>query len=466
MTGEFERTVRPPSLWKAVLACALVVAAVSGGASAEEGNRPDACRPPRCRYETIKFRGYDFKVTVLVPSDYTTAATQRYPVWYLLHGGEGDETTWLGHSDVDAFTADKPVIVVMPAVTWAGLATDWEKPSESFLIDGLIPHIDATYRTIPGRAFRAIAGLSGGGGGTMHIASRHPDQFVAAGGFSGNPYDLNAYAYSAGFTGVAEYCAVFAANDLPGLCHGVTRAALFPPYGDPVTDEVAWHGHNATDLATNLRGMTLFMAVGNGIPCDSTDVKVIATSNQPLYAVEDYSFEEAVRFDRVLNRNRIAHEFLQRPCGIHHWRYWDQDLRTFWTMLTGPSGFGSAAPASFEYRSPDARFSQWGWTVAADPRRAAEFMDLTGVSCRSLRAKGSGLTTVTTQSCFAPNAVVRLSGAVESTARADGSGALSFHIDLGPAHMQQQYTPAADVLEASRAYWVTRDVTIETGRRS
>ena len=53
-----------------------------------------------------------------------------------------------------------------------------------FLKD-LIPMIDATYRTVPDRDHRALAGLSMGGFQAYLIGLNHTDTFAAIGGFSG-----------------------------------------------------------------------------------------------------------------------------------------------------------------------------------------------------------------------------------------------------------------------------------------
>ena len=49
---------------------------------------------------------------------------------------------------------------------------------ETYVIDQLIPLIDATFRTIPTRAERAIAGVSMGGYGASMLAAEHPDLFA------------------------------------------------------------------------------------------------------------------------------------------------------------------------------------------------------------------------------------------------------------------------------------------------
>jgi len=54
----------------------------------------------------------------------------------------------------------------------------------SFLINTLKPHIDSTFRTLPGREFTAIGGSSLGGLISMYAAAEHPDVFSKAGIFS------------------------------------------------------------------------------------------------------------------------------------------------------------------------------------------------------------------------------------------------------------------------------------------
>ena len=56
---------------------------------------------------------------------------------------------------------------------------------EDVMVKDLIPMIDATYRTIPDREHRAMAGLSMGGMQTFQITLKHLDLFSHIGGFSG-----------------------------------------------------------------------------------------------------------------------------------------------------------------------------------------------------------------------------------------------------------------------------------------
>src|SRR4029077_9639065 len=56
---------------------------------------------------------------------------------------------------------------------------------EDVMVKDLIPMIDSTYRTIPDRDHRAMAGLSMGGMQTFQITLKHLDLFSHIGGFSG-----------------------------------------------------------------------------------------------------------------------------------------------------------------------------------------------------------------------------------------------------------------------------------------
>jgi enterochelin esterase-like enzyme len=56
---------------------------------------------------------------------------------------------------------------------------------EDVIVHDLMPTIDASYRTIPDREHRAMAGLSMGGMQTLFIGLQHLDMFAYIGSFSG-----------------------------------------------------------------------------------------------------------------------------------------------------------------------------------------------------------------------------------------------------------------------------------------
>ena len=60
------------------------------------------------------------------------------------------------------------------------------KTFEEMMLNDLIPMIDSTYRTLPTRENRAMAGLSMGGMQTFAPTLAHLDTFAYIGGFSGS----------------------------------------------------------------------------------------------------------------------------------------------------------------------------------------------------------------------------------------------------------------------------------------
>ncbi len=88
-------------------------------------------------------------------------------------------------------TQSFPSIVVSPNGD-SGYWSDWYNGGalgppmyETYVIDQLIPLIDANFRTIADRSQRAVMGVSMGGYGAMMLAARHPDLFAAAANISG-----------------------------------------------------------------------------------------------------------------------------------------------------------------------------------------------------------------------------------------------------------------------------------------
>jgi S-formylglutathione hydrolase FrmB len=393
-------------------------------------------------------------VNVLLPPEYSTSG-RRYPVLYLPNSGYSDEDDYL-YSDLIAFTDSLPeeqqAIVVMPFGGPLDFYTDWrdgERAWETFDIETLIPAIDATYRTIADRAHRAIAGFSLGGLGAMGYAARHPELFVAAGSFSG-VVDTTALSPA----GEAALTAIFVTY-LP--CYGEVHPP-FAPYGDPVTDDVWWHAHNPTDLAENLGGVSVYLATGNGIPGDRSNVN----PTDPAGAAVVTLFEAGVHlmaqdFDAALTAAGVSHTSDFYGNGTHDYSYVSRDYRYFWPQML--AAFGGALPRSFDHRRVESEFSAYGWTFRADATRAAEFLDITDASCSGLTLTGSGTTTVTSARCFTPRRIVALNGAVERRVRADRSGRITFHVALGPAHQLQQYTAPQRALEAAGGYWTSRTVT-------
>ena len=134
----------------------------------------------------------EVKYSIYLPAGYDSS-TRRYPVVYLLHGGGGNEISWIQWGEVD-LAADRgiatrkipPMIIVMPNAKLTRYINDSKTKVryEDMFIQELIPYIDKTYRTRTHKRYRGIAGQSMGGYGSLLIAMRHPNLFTACPAFS------------------------------------------------------------------------------------------------------------------------------------------------------------------------------------------------------------------------------------------------------------------------------------------
>jgi len=164
----------------------------------------DAQPAPHGEIRTIwyesKSLGSTRRVTIYTPPGYDGTGERRYPVLYLFHGANADETAWtrLGHVNLildNLLAAGKinPFIVVMP---FGYPAPPWPESSggggfgsvaEGFsrdLIGDVIPLVESHYRVYTDRDHRAVAGLSMGGLESLTIGLNHLELFSSVGGFS------------------------------------------------------------------------------------------------------------------------------------------------------------------------------------------------------------------------------------------------------------------------------------------
>jgi enterochelin esterase family protein len=191
------------------------------------------------------------RMYVYTPPGYESSNT-RYPVFYLLHGGGGDEDAWvtMGRANIilDNLIAAgkaKPMVVVMPngnatqtvsqgyaygptprvrAVSApapppvqaaqglgqrGGAApaapapggTPRPRPPQVYegsyphsLVAEIVPFVEQHYRVLPGKDNRAIAGLSMGGGHTVQATNNNPGVFGWIGVWSAGGQDTPEFA--------------------------------------------------------------------------------------------------------------------------------------------------------------------------------------------------------------------------------------------------------------------------------
>lgn len=181
-------------------------AGAAAGAANDEGGRPDLqwisplVRAPRLERRTFESAVAATRVSyhIHVPEAYRAEAGHRFPVLYWLHGGGGSDgkavvggvAPMAAHFD-EAIRAGKiaPMLVVFPNglhSLWVD-SKDGRIPMETIVIKELVPHVDATFRTIASREGRIIEGFSMGGYGAAHLGFKYPELFGSISILSGGP---------------------------------------------------------------------------------------------------------------------------------------------------------------------------------------------------------------------------------------------------------------------------------------
>jgi len=231
------------------------------------------------------------KYALYLPWDYESSA-RSYPVLYLLHGRTDDQTAWIQFGQAPGI-ADEAIragdatemIIVMPDATsgtenyFNRLDSNWRY--EDFFFDEFIPFIERTYRIKAEKRYRAVAGLSMGGGGTFVYALHRPDMFSTA----------------------APLSASF-----------VTTADDFREYfdiPDSITDDVFepyWRRHSVLHLIENLPEEQK-KAIRWYVDCGD----------------DDYLSDRNALAHVALKKNGIPHEYRVRDGG-HQWSYWREAL--------------------------------------------------------------------------------------------------------------------------------------------
>ena len=143
----------------------------------------------------------DRKYAIYLPPGYETSE-RSYPVLYLLHGSGDDQTGWvqfgeilhIANKEIKAGNATAMIVVMPDAQTGQKGYTnapggDWNY--EDFFFDELMPHVEKKFRIKSEKRYRAVAGLSMGGGGTFYYALHRPDLFSSACPLSASTGPLN-----------------------------------------------------------------------------------------------------------------------------------------------------------------------------------------------------------------------------------------------------------------------------------
>lgn len=239
---------------------------------------------------------------VVLPASFDADKTKRFAILYELHG-LGDNEQFFVHSGLWNLVEDqrergelKDFLIATPAggASFYINSKDGKVRYEDFLLREFFPFIEKRYRASPGRANRAISGVSMGGYGALHLAFRHPQLFSSV---------------SAHSAALIEKLPAFV--NQPQSPRSRILGAVFgvPP------DITFWNANSPLTLArsANFSGLKIYFDCGDQ---------------------DDYGFDAgAAALDKILTARRIAHEFHIHP-GRHD-----------------PAYFAAHIPASLAFHS-------------------------------------------------------------------------------------------------------------------
>ena len=233
--------------------------------------------------------------TVYLPADYEHAQ-RTYPVVYLLHGYTDNNTGWLQFGEINRY-ADKaiaegtipPMIIIMPDAdsSWYINSYDGKEKYEDFFITEFIPAIEKRYRIKGEKNYRAVAGLSMGGYGSLMYALKYPEYFAAAAPLS---------------------AAVFSDDEMEKMPDAQWERTFGQLYGRGLKGKArlskAWYDNSALSIIEKKSGAEL-NKVRYWIDCGDDDF--LAKGNALLHI--------------ALRSKLVAHEYRVRD-GAHSWSYW------------------------------------------------------------------------------------------------------------------------------------------------
>jgi enterochelin esterase-like enzyme len=190
-----------------ILCVSLAQAQPGKKAAANQANTDDmwVCSPvpplpERVTHHTYRSESMKREVgyCIYLPPGYDGHADRRYPVIYELHGAGGNEcrSLYSGTALHEGILAGRvpEMIMVFPnggRSTMYQDSSDGRFMAETTFIKELMPHIDATYRTIADRKARCIEGFSMGGRGSTNLSMKHPELFCSLFNQSGNVYHVS-----------------------------------------------------------------------------------------------------------------------------------------------------------------------------------------------------------------------------------------------------------------------------------
>jgi len=240
--------------------------------------------------------GMERKYAVYLPPDYETSQ-RSYPVLYLLHGATDDQTGWIQFGEVlriaDKAIADgtaTAMVIVMPDADtgkmgyFNDIKGEWRY--EDFFFEEFLPYIEEKYRIRSEKRYRAISGLSMGGGGTFMYALHHPELFSSA-------------------CPLSAYCGPLSLEEMDGkqIWEWTEKQAI-----DENQKEAYFKRHSVLALINDMPAEDI-QSVRWYIDCGD----------------DDFLYEGNSLVHIAMRKKEIPHEFRIRD-GVHAWTYWRVSL--------------------------------------------------------------------------------------------------------------------------------------------
>ena len=264
-----------------------------------------------------QYCGYNQDVYIIVPDKKRTETPEefyrrdrRYKVLWLLHGTFGGYSDWVRKSNIETYACEKDLMVVMPGVgntdyeEWNNFTQGYD--SCRYIVDELMPLVQAWLPASDKREDNFVAGLSMGGGGALKLAVNYPDKFEAAAILSSAPQDLDGNR--------AELEKLFnksrkqvIAEDKPGAFREIRtynqmhRFDTLDEYLDSISN--SWRRIDKA-VADKTPLPRLFFSIGT----------------------EDMGFERWTKWKAHAQEIGLDAVFVTGP-GIHEWRVWERDIQ-------------------------------------------------------------------------------------------------------------------------------------------
>ena len=231
---------------------------------------------------------------VYLPNDYDSSE-RSYPVLYLLHGLGDDQTAWIKLGDVQRITDESidsgissSMIIVMPDAG-SGIVGYINQPNrdwfyEDFFFEELIPHVESKFRIKKGKKYRAISGLSMGGGGTLVYALHRPELFSSA----------------------APLSPAIGPTDLDDFHKWISRYNFY--FNDKIETQKLLNANHPLILIDEKSKQDL-NSVAWYLDCGD----------------DDYLYEDSSLLHLAMKKKGVKHEYRVRD-GAHTWKYWKESL--------------------------------------------------------------------------------------------------------------------------------------------